>query len=101
MSSDQTGTSQDSSGRGYTTDFAQVKGFEEAEITKRRETAKVDDDPNERVGLALSGGGVRSASFNLGLIQALQSCGLMPHVDYLSTVSGGSYVGATLSTQRD
>lgn len=47
----------------------------------------------DRFGLALSGGGIRSATFNLGLLQALGSRGVLEHVDYLSTVSGGGYIG--------
>ncbi|WP_159627682.1 patatin-like phospholipase family protein [Massilia puerhi] len=48
-------------------------------------------------GLALSGGGVRSATFSLGALQALARCGLLRHIDYLSTVSGGGFVGGWLS----
>ena len=48
------------------------------------------------VGLALSGGGVRSATFNLGILQALASHQALRMVDYLSTVSGGGYIGAFL-----
>ncbi len=48
-------------------------------------------------GLALSGGGIRSATFNLGLIQALAELKLLRGFDYLSTVSGGGYIGAWLS----
>jgi hypothetical protein len=51
------------------------------------------------VGLAFSGGGIRSAMFNLGLLQALHKVGLLRYVDYLSTVSGGSYIGAHYSSQ--
>ena len=47
----------------------------------------------DRVGLALSGGGIRSATFNLGLLQALREKDVLKHVDYLATVSGGGYVG--------
>lgn len=50
------------------------------------------------VGLALSGGGIRSATFNLGVVQALAKHGILKHVDYLSTVSGGGYLGACLSS---
>jgi hypothetical protein len=53
----------------------------------------------ELVGLSLSGGGVRSASFSIGLLQAFGSTGLMKYVDYLSTVSGGGYTGALYSSQ--
>lgn len=48
---------------------------------------------HDRVGLALSGGGIRSATFNLGLLQALARVGALQHIDYLSTVSGGGYLG--------
>jgi hypothetical protein len=54
------------------------------------------DDANV-VGLALSGGGVRSASFCLGALQALNEANVLDRVDYLSTVSGGGYVGCSLS----
>jgi len=50
------------------------------------------------VGLALSGGGIRSATFNLGVLQVLAKRGLLKWFDYLSTVSGGGYIGCTLST---
>ncbi|HYC62408.1 MAG TPA: patatin-like phospholipase family protein [Thermoanaerobaculia bacterium] len=49
--------------------------------------------PSKLCGLALSGGGVRSATFNLGLLQALAAAGKLKAFDYLSTVSGGGYVG--------
>ena len=47
-------------------------------------------------GVAFSGGGIRSATFNLGVLQALARRGLLRHVDYLSTVSGGGYIGSWL-----
>lgn len=50
------------------------------------------------VGLAFSGGGIRSASLSLGVAQALARNDLLRHVDYLSTVSGGGYLGACLSS---
>lgn len=49
--------------------------------------------------LALSGGGIRSATFNLGVIQALCEQRLLHRFDYLSTVSGGGYIGSWLSAQ--
>ena len=42
-------------------------------------------------------GGIRSATFNLGILQALARLDLLKRVDYLSTVSGGGYIGAWLS----
>lgn len=50
-------------------------------------------------GLAFSGGGIRSATFNLGIIQALAGKNLLGKFDYLSTVSGGGYIGSWLSAQ--
>lgn len=50
------------------------------------------------VGLALSGGGIRSATFNLGVVQALNERGMLRQVDYVSTVSGGGYLGSCLSS---
>jgi hypothetical protein len=47
--------------------------------------------------LALSGGGIRSASFGLGVMQALVSAGVLKRLDYLSTVSGGGYIGSALT----
>jgi len=46
--------------------------------------------------LCLSGGGIRSASFCLGVLQALAEAGLLRKFDYLSTVSGGGYIGGWL-----
>ncbi len=49
------------------------------------------------VGLAFSGGGIRSATFNLGVLQALADLKLLYRIDYLSTVSGGGYIGGWLA----
>jgi hypothetical protein len=47
--------------------------------------------------LCISGGGIRSATFALGAVQSLAEHGLLGQFDYLSTVSGGGYLGAWLS----
>ena len=49
------------------------------------------------VGLAFSGGGIRSATFNLGVLQALSKLDVLRYCDYLSTVSGGGYIGSFFS----
>ncbi|MCK1383749.1 cell division protein [Bradyrhizobium sp. 21] len=49
------------------------------------------------VGLALSGGGIRSSALCLGVLQALNHHNLIGRIDYLSTVSGGGYIGTSLS----
>src|SRR5947209_7069174 len=50
-----------------------------------------------RTALCLSGGGIRSATFALGVIEALAKEGLLHRFEYLSTVSGGGYIGSWLS----
>src|SRR5258705_3558688 len=47
--------------------------------------------------LCISGGGIRSATFGLGAIQGLAERGLLQQFDYLSTVSGGAYIGSWLT----
>jgi hypothetical protein len=49
-------------------------------------------------GLAISGGGIRSATFGLGVLAALARRNLLYQFDYLSTVSGGGYLGSFLTT---
>lgn len=51
----------------------------------------------QALGLAFSGGGIRSATFNLGVIQGLAELKLLRRFDYLSTISGGGYIGSWLS----
>ncbi|RDS83896.1 patatin-like phospholipase family protein [Dyella monticola] len=52
---------------------------------------------DKRVGLAFSGGGIRSATFSLGVLQRLAMRDMLREIDILSTVSGGGYIGAFLS----
>ncbi|TGE25349.1 patatin-like phospholipase family protein [Hymenobacter aquaticus] len=55
------------------------------------------------LGLALSGGGYRAAAFHLGTLRKLHELGILPHVEVLSTISGGSITGAAycLNGQTD
>src|SRR5262249_43284955 len=52
----------------------------------------------EAIGLALSGGGLRSAAVCLGALQALNHNNALRNVDYLSTVAGGGYIGCSLTS---
>jgi hypothetical protein len=52
---------------------------------------------NGFVGVALSGGGNRSSTFCLGVLQALNATGTLENVHYLSTVSGGGYIGTAMT----
>jgi hypothetical protein len=62
--------------------------------------AQVDELSEPLSALCLSGGGIRSAAFGLGVMQALDRFGLLHKFDYLSTVSGGGYIGSWLTAWR-
>src|SRR5436309_5652439 len=53
-----------------------------------------------KIGIACSGGGIRSAAFNLGALQALQDQGVLKRTRYLAGVSGGSYIAAAFCMVR-
>jgi hypothetical protein len=56
--------------------------------------AASDEAAGERLGICCSGGGLRSAAFNLGALQSLDDAGLLRRADYLSAVSGGAYIAS-------
>jgi hypothetical protein len=64
--------------------------------------AKIHEDGSEpadaRTALCISGGGIRSATFALGVVQGLASGNILDKFHYLSTVSGGGYIGSWLSS---
>jgi hypothetical protein len=74
----------------------EVKHFEKA-------GGPIINDPYEKgkqmglYSLGFSGGGIRSATFNLGILQGLAKKNLISKFDYLSTVSGGGYIGSWLA----
>ncbi len=71
---------------------------ERKEIADLRSLRKLDLPANAPVvGLAFSGGGIRSATINLGILQGLAKYDLLKRIDYLSTVSGGGYIGGWLA----
>lgn len=64
---------------------------------ERRELSKVRASHSAYwSGIGLSGGGIRSATFCLGALQRLAEAGVLSQIDYLSTVSGGGYIGSSL-----
>jgi hypothetical protein len=90
--------------------FAKAEDINQAErefIHRRRRALghrapeKPVDDKHQPVvdatGLCLSGGGIRSATFCLGIVQVLARLGMLHQLDYLSTVSGGGYLGSFLT----
>lgn len=84
------------------TDSEQLVAAEVPEIQARRAAVNANgadgELPADVVGLAISGGGIRSATFSLGAIQSLARRGILKQVDLLSTVSGGGYTGCFLSS---
>ena len=80
--------------------FEDVHEKELQQVTARRREFRLDsewkDPETDSIGLALSGGGIRSATFSLGIIQQLAQRDILKRIDYLSTVSGGGYIGSWL-----
>jgi len=77
-----------------------INSEEKKEVTNRRTKYSIGTPAGmNAVGLALSGGGIRSATFCLGVVQVLAERGLLKDVDFLSTVSGGGYTGSFLTTR--
>lgn len=69
-----------------------------AEQKEQARSDPIAEAHNTRLaGLAFSGGGIRSATFNLGVLQALADMHLLRKFHYLSTVSGGGYIGSWLT----
>jgi predicted acylesterase/phospholipase RssA len=81
------------------TTFDQVldRELERVNDSRTKRDVPVEARPDNLIGLAFSGGGIRSATFNLGILQALAQKGLLRKFDYLSTVSGGGYIGSWLA----
>ncbi|MEW5755843.1 MAG: hypothetical protein AB1810_06020 [Pseudomonadota bacterium] len=76
--------------------FGPVLGEEKKYLRKKRGLAE-DADVDELKALCLSGGGIRSAAFCSGVLQALAYRNWLRKFDYLSTVSGGGYIGTSVS----
>lgn len=70
---------------------------EKEQLRLRRQKLHIEHgDANQEnwFGIALSGGGIRSATINLGILKTLNKFGVLQQADYLSTVSGGGYAHA-------
>ena len=75
--------------------FTQVEAAEAAHIRGKRCASGLPDSA-PTFGLALSGGGIRSATFSIGALQALAKKGVLRSIDYISAVSGGGFAAAWL-----
>jgi hypothetical protein len=78
--------------------FDGINTAERAALKARREQYGLAGT-SDAIGLALSGGGIRSATFCLGVVQVLAKRGLFKDIDFLSTVSGGGYAGCFITTR--
>lgn len=76
----------------------QVRKDERLYLRSRRRQADGVRVNKPAVGLASSGGGIRSATVNLGVVQVLLDHDQFKQVDYHSTVSGGGYLGTALAS---
>ncbi len=84
---------------------AEVVKQERTEVERQRNVrfsgqAQQPEENENHMGLCFSGGGIRSATLNLGILQGLQETGVLKQVDYLSTVSGGGYIGSWFCATR-
>lgn len=84
---------------GRSPNFRDINTSEATEIQARRKHYSINKtEKTDAVGLSLSGGGIRSATFCLGVVQVLSDKKLMKDFDYLSTVSGGGYIGSFITS---
>ena len=78
----------------------EIEKFEKDICNKTSISIKIAEPQNDitapfkMVGVALSGGGIRSATFCLGALKSFAKHKIFRQIDYLSTVSGGGYTGA-------
>jgi len=79
-------------------DLEKVLAEEAAQLTERRRLQQGPESAQDfeatKFGIAMSGGGIRSATINLGFLKTLNKFRILEKADYLSTVSGGGYTGA-------
>jgi Patatin-like phospholipase len=68
-------------------------------LEQRREKNGLEPVTDDNLaGIAISGGGIRAATLGLGMLQSMIDAGKLKYFDYLSTVSGGGYIGSCLTS---
>lgn len=72
--------------------FGQL-GVEVSQLWPEKDIIQAKGKSTDTLGLALSGGGYRSAIFSYGVLRGLEELGVLARTDYLSVVSGGSWIG--------
>ena len=83
----------------YNNNFGEI-GSSIAQRWPEKEIIKKKGKQNHTLGLALSGGGYRSAIFNYGVLKGIHKLGAIRKIDYLSAVSGGSWIATPFSMTR-
>ncbi|NOR81182.1 MAG: hypothetical protein GQ529_10185 [Methyloprofundus sp.] len=84
----------------YNNEFG-VLGSSIAEKWPENEIIKKKGKNNHTLGLALSGGGYRSAIFNYGILKGLYNLRVIKKIDYLSSVSGGSWIATPFAMSQN
>jgi predicted acylesterase/phospholipase RssA len=85
--------------KSYNEAFGEL-GVEVAARWPEWRVVKARGKTRDTLGLALSGGGYRSAIFGYGVLRGLQEIGVLSRVDYLSAVSGGSWIAMAYATTK-
>jgi predicted acylesterase/phospholipase RssA len=86
--------------RWYNRKFGEL-GVKVAHRWPERGIIEAKGKQTDTLGLALSGGGYRSAIFNYGVLKGLYELGVIGQFDYLSVVSGGSWIGTAFAMSRE
>jgi len=83
----------------YNSNFGEL-GSPVAQRWPEKDIIRKKGKQNHTLGLALSGGGYRSAIFNYGVLKGIYKLGAIGKFDYLSAVSGGSWVATPFCMTR-
>jgi len=83
----------------YNNNFGEL-GSKVAQRWPEKDIIKKKGKKNHTIGLALSGGGYRSAIFNYGVLKGLYELKVIKKIDYLSAVSGGSWIATPFSMSK-
>lgn len=84
----------------YNPDFGEIGAHVSQRWPEKNIIAK-KGKKEHTLGLALSGGGYRSAIYNYGILKGLFEIGIINKIDYLSSVSGGSWMATPFSMSND
>ncbi len=76
-------------------------GIETSRLWPEKDIIAAKGKTKDTLGLALSGGGYRSAIFCYGILRGLQDIGVLSKIDYLSAVSGGSWIATPFAMAED